>query len=59
MNNVTLKKRLRMNLLIKQAFIRSSVYTILTGTQPNYLKEICACPKRNNFRLSYGFQNTY
>lgn len=36
MNNVTLKKRLRMNLLIKQTFIRSSIYTILTGTQPNY-----------------------
>ena len=59
MNNATLEKRLRMNLLIKQAFIRSSVYTMLTGTGPNYLKEICACPKINNFRLSYDFQNTY
>lgn len=59
MNNVTLEKRLRMNLLIKQAFIRSSVYTILTGIGPNYLKEICACLKINNFRLSYDFQNTY
>lgn len=52
MNNVTLKKRLRMNLLIKQAFIRSSVYTVLTGTGPNDLKEICASPKINNFGLS-------
>lgn len=59
MNNVTLKKRLRMNLLIKRAFIRSSVYTVLTGTGPNDLKEICASPKINNFGLSYDFQNTY
>lgn len=59
MNNVTLKKRLRMNLLMKQAFIRSSVYAELTSAGPCNLKEICVCPKINNFELSYDFQNTY
>lgn len=39
MNDVTLTKRLRMNLLIKQAFISCSVYVVLTGTGPNDLKK--------------------
>lgn len=48
-----------MNLLMKQAFIRSSVYAELTSAGPCNLKEICVCPKINNFELSYDFQNTY
>lgn len=57
MNNVTLIKRLRMNLLIKRGFISSSVCVVLTGSGPNDLKEICTCPQINNFELSYDFQN--
>lgn len=56
MNDVTLTKRLRMNLLIKQAFISCSVYVVLTGTGPNDLKKKGMCPQRNNFEHLMTFK---